>query len=266
MPLLYNLLSQMAQFFGVVAMRASTSSESMFSRNIRQALIHHVFTADYNSPIRSFVRFLAESQIRFQSRSLGDAFCLFIFKKPASFIDIGAWEPVRHSESFVLEAQGWKGLLVEPNPVMAKRLREERTSLVLEAAMFSQRSSPAGAWMPHTREASDTLSATLAKKRTDIPVATTNWSSAVEMLSRVPDVVFIDIEGGELQILEDVLALEHKPKVMVIETLTDKNQIIATAVESGFKVVFPEISGYNTWFVKSEFWDESLKRFLMNTQ
>ena len=69
-----------------------------------------------------------------------------------------------------------------------------------------------------------------------------------------------------MQILEDVLALEHKPKVMVIETLTDKNQIIATAVESGFKVVFPEISGYNTWFVKSEFWDESLKRFLMNTQ
>jgi len=260
MPLLYNLIAKMAQFFDVVAMRASTSSESMFSRNIRQTLTAYLFQSDNNSPIRLFVRFLAESQIRVQSRSLGDAFCLFIFDKPANFIDIGAWEPVRHSESFVLEAQGWKGLLVEPNPAMANRLREERTSLILEAAIFPQRAAPAGAWMPSNKEGSDTANAALEKRPNDIPVATTSWVNAVEMLPGVPEVLFMDIEGGELQILEDVLALEQKPKVLVIETLTDKNKIMDIAIQSGFKVVFPEMSGYNTWFVESGFWDESLKR------
>jgi hypothetical protein len=62
------------------------------------------------------------------------------------------------------------------------------------------------------------------------------------------------------------LALEQKPKVLVIETLTDKNKIMDIAIQSGFKVVFPEMSGYNTWFVESGFWDESLKRILTKNQ
>lgn len=252
-------LSRLAQCLDLVVLRASTSSQSAFSRNIRQDFIRKLFLSDNGWPLNLFVEFVVQSDIKFQSRSLGDAFCLFLFDKPSTYIDIGAWEPVLHSESFELENSGWRGVLIEPNPIMANRLREERTSVVLEAAIFSRRASPKSAWLRVDQEASDTARARLVSDLSSIPVSTTSWDEAVGVLSCVPDVVFMDIEGDELQILQDILSLEEKPKVMVIETLTNQNEIASAAVHEGYMEIFPEISGYNTWFVESGMWNEFLK-------
>lgn len=191
-----NFFSRLAEMCGLVVIRASTSSSSWFSRNIRQEFARYIFLSDKESPLNLFVRYIVGSDTRFQSRSLGDAFCLFLFDKPSTFIDIGAWDPVLHSESFTLEDSGWRGVLIEPNPIMAKRLREERESFVLEAAMFSRRSNPKAAWLRVNQEASDTATASLVNKSNSIPVSTTSWDEAVKVLSCIPDVVFMDIEGG----------------------------------------------------------------------
>lgn len=68
-----------------------------------------------------------------------------------------------------------------------------------------------------------------------------------------------------MHILEDILELEEKPKVMIIETLTNQKEIVSAAVDEGYLEIFPEFSGYNPWFVESGFWNEFLKRRPPNT-
>lgn len=51
-------------------------------------------------------------------------------KREGFYVDIGAWDGVTFSNSFALEQKGWKGILVEPNPVFADTLRENRKGIV----------------------------------------------------------------------------------------------------------------------------------------
>ena len=52
------------------------------------------------------------------------------------YIDIGAQEPITHSVSFAFYRQGWRGVHVEPNAVLAEKLRLSRPDeIVLDVAV-----------------------------------------------------------------------------------------------------------------------------------
>src|SRR5664279_6615129 len=54
------------------------------------------------------------------------------------FIEVGANEPTKISQTFLLEQKGWKGILVEPQPACCERLRQMRPkSTVVQAACGS---------------------------------------------------------------------------------------------------------------------------------
>src|SRR5439155_26777655 len=42
------------------------------------------------------------------------------------FVDVGAGYPVNGNQTWFLEQQGWRGVLIEPHPAMAALLREKR--------------------------------------------------------------------------------------------------------------------------------------------
>ena len=42
------------------------------------------------------------------------------------FVEVGANDPERYSQTWALEQRGWTGVLVEPLPDLAKKLREQR--------------------------------------------------------------------------------------------------------------------------------------------
>lgn len=73
--------------------------------------------------------------MKFESHSQAgqDRFALEMIGGRGTFVDIGASEPVRLSNTFGLEQMGWSGLLVENDQVLVQRLRWERTGRVLEA-------------------------------------------------------------------------------------------------------------------------------------
>ncbi len=53
------------------------------------------------------------------------------------FVEVGANDPQKDSQSWHLERQGWDGILVEPVPELAARLRHERKARVFEVACSS---------------------------------------------------------------------------------------------------------------------------------
>ena len=53
------------------------------------------------------------------------------------FVEVGANDPKTESQSWHLEQEGWTGILVEPLPNLAARLRDMRTAKVYEVACSS---------------------------------------------------------------------------------------------------------------------------------
>src|SRR5258708_5034959 len=53
------------------------------------------------------------------------------------FVEVGANDPRNSSQSWHLEQRGWKGILIEPHPQLASKLREARRSPVYEIACSS---------------------------------------------------------------------------------------------------------------------------------
>src|SRR5690606_2045990 len=59
-------------------------------------------------------------------------------RRDGVFIEVGANEPKRGSQSWHLEQIGWRGLLVEPIPALCEQLRAERPNArIVEAACGS---------------------------------------------------------------------------------------------------------------------------------
>jgi hypothetical protein len=53
------------------------------------------------------------------------------------FVEVGAFDPVDFSQTWMLEQRGWDGLLVEPIPAQADKLRRTRCARVFEVACGS---------------------------------------------------------------------------------------------------------------------------------
>ena len=53
------------------------------------------------------------------------------------FVEVGANDPKKDSQSYHLEEAGWTGILVEPLPDLAAELRRQRKAQVFEVACSS---------------------------------------------------------------------------------------------------------------------------------
>ena len=61
----------------------------------------------------------------------------FFGGKPGFYVDVGANDPVLDSQSQHLEALGWTGLLIEPDPDCCELLRKNRSGTVVQMACSS---------------------------------------------------------------------------------------------------------------------------------
>jgi hypothetical protein len=62
---------------------------------------------------------------------------IFLGDRPGYFVEVGANDPRIQSQTWDLEQRGWNGVLVEPQPPIAARLRRERSAKVFEVACSS---------------------------------------------------------------------------------------------------------------------------------
>jgi FkbM family methyltransferase len=52
------------------------------------------------------------------------------------YVDVGAFDPVKESNTFILYERGWRGILIEPQPTYVERLRQIRPrDTVVESAV-----------------------------------------------------------------------------------------------------------------------------------
>ena len=170
------------------------------------------------------------------------------------FVEVGANHPTRRSQTWFLEQQGWRGLLVEPNPVLCEELRTDRpNSRVFEMALGSSRE--VGEADLHLAVADGhsalrpQVGTALSGKTIRVGVQTLDWVME-QAAPKELDFVSIDVEGMELEVLHGFDLCRWRPKLLVIEDMFVNHQKHRYLRNSEYKLV--RRTGYNNWYVPKE--------------
>lgn len=158
---------------------------------------------------------------------------LFGGRTEGYFIEVGAFDGYAFSVTYALECAGWDGLLIEAIPERAQACRERRkNSRVVHAALGRRGSSGSttftvvddehGGMSSYHTASPDHLAlvAHTAKGTRTVEVPLTTIDDLLAQEPRRADVAVIDVEGGEVEVLEGFDLERHKPRVLMLEDNT----------------------------------------------
>jgi len=166
---------------------------------------------------------------------ISDLFTRIGIKYP-SYLDIGANEPVALSNTYRLYAKGSKGVCIEPNPVLYKKLVSKRKrDLCINAGIAFDENTEADFYVfPKEAHGLNTFSKTDAdfwehtgteeigkfKVEQIIKTQLININEVMENhFSSHPNFINIDVEGLDLQIAKTINFEKFNPEVFCVETL-----------------------------------------------
>jgi hypothetical protein len=153
--------------------------------------------------------------------------------KAPTYLDIGAYDPVIASNTYVFYLQGLRGVLVEPNPAQWDALASVRPrDVLLRAGIGASAQREADYYV--LSGSSQGLN-TFSKEDADNAVARSNGRVAIEKVLRMPlldvnavmqehfggapTVLSVDAEGFDLRILRAIDFKRFRPPVVCAETL-----------------------------------------------
>ncbi|MEP6784647.1 MAG: FkbM family methyltransferase [Sphingomonadales bacterium] len=185
---------------------------------------------------------------------------MFFGPEPQTCVDVGANDGITGSVSLFFEQQGWRCVLVEPNPDLCDLLRRERKSFLFEGAA----SGAAGVTTLMLAEGADLSHAVssiepgakagiekqgLTVRAVDVRIETLD--NILESAGISPgEIAFvsIDVEGHERAVLSGFSASRWRPRVFVIE---DNSIFLGNGIrrdlESSGYVRFLR-TGVNDWY------------------
>jgi FkbM family methyltransferase len=176
----------------------------------------------------------------------------FLGTQPGFFVEVGANEPVDGSQTWHLEKLGWRGILVEPLPALAQKLREQRTATVIECAC----SGPGKAGTTMQLHVAGALSSFDPALMDPGVIPDRSIAVAVRTLDEVLDeaqapspidFVSIDVEGHEVEVLRGFDFERWRPRLILLEDHLlglDKHRCITA---HGYRLLCR--TGLNNWYV-----------------
>jgi FkbM family methyltransferase len=171
------------------------------------------------------------------------------------FVDVGANDAELDSQSCHLETLGWTGVLVEPQPDLADKLRAKRRAKVYAVAC----SSPANSGRPMPLQLAGVYSslerrlavATVKPEGTlDVPIMTLDALLEHAAAPERIDFLSIDVEGHEIDVLSGVDLARWRPRLILIEDHVLDRNLHHTLRKRGYKWV--RRTGLNSWYVPAD--------------
>jgi len=172
-----------------------------------------------------------------------------------TFVDVGAADAERNSQTYDLERAGWSGVLIEPRPDCADDLRRVRRAPVFQVACSSPQR--AGTRMTlnlaggHS-SLNDAFVVAGLKSQGAITVAVRTLDEVLtEANMTAPiDFVSIDVEGHEADVLAGFDLRRWRPRLLVIEDHVLNLRLHRLMHSLGYKWV--RRVDFNGWYVPSE--------------
>ena len=192
----------------------------------------------------------------------------FDFKQDGYFIDIGAFDGVHLSNSNCFEQLGWKGICVEPQSFYYQFCKDNRPqSTCIHAACNDNKD---------IKELSISIDSTglfsgvelnTDKKNIIDHYSTINMEITKSMEETVPavtlntliekhvpgkveiDFLSIDVEGFEKNVLKGLDLSRFKPRILLIETITDDEKSVISDYLIQYGYIFARKVGSNSFYV-----------------
>lgn len=142
------------------------------------------------------------------------------------FVDVGAGDPIRFSNTYAFEQLGWTGLCIDADPEQIESLRRSRTCAIEWAAIASTigevefvhcQDPDYSTTLDHLPELAESRGWGYATTR--VPAERLETALEKHSIGKI-DLLSIDTEGSELEVCETLEWDEHRPRVVVIEYLT----------------------------------------------
>jgi FkbM family methyltransferase len=176
----------------------------------------------------------------------------FFGARPGYFVDVGANDPKDISQTWHLERCGWDGVLIEPQPALAQKLKEQRRARVFACAC----SSPANAGKLlhlhvagiHSSLNPDFFVAGMCRENViEVPARTLDDTLDEAKAPTPIDFLSIDVENHEIEVLSGLTLARWRPRLILIEDLALNLSIHRALTAHGYKWV--RRTGLNSWYV-----------------
>lgn len=137
------------------------------------------------------------------------------------FVEVGANDPHERSQTWHLEQAGWTGILIEPQPDLAEKLRRARKAKVYAVACSSPRS--AGVLPLHVAGPLSSLDrdrmapGTQPEAMIQVPIRTLDQILTEAEAPAGFDFLSLDVEGHELEVLQGFDVARWRPRLILLE-------------------------------------------------
>ncbi len=154
----------------------------------------------------------------------------YSYGQPVSYLDIGANDSKRNNNTYLFYRQGCRGVLIEPNPLLCKKLKKTRKrDVIMNVGIGSpeQNGSRMTYYMfnAHTlntfseEEKNNILRANEYKLVDEKQIDLVSINSLFEKYKNI-NLVSVDVEGWNYEILKDIDFGKYRPFCFCVETLT----------------------------------------------
>ncbi|MCR4313207.1 MAG: FkbM family methyltransferase [Candidatus Roizmanbacteria bacterium] len=247
--------------------------ERNYKKFIKKTLLFKIYKIifDYNSVWRPKVSY---------SQCGEDLIIEFLFnwlkiRKPV-YLDIGANDPIKISNTYYFYKKGSRGVLIEPDPNLCIKLRAKRKKDVcLNIGIGPGNTETIANFYVMSADTLSTFSQKEAEKYTEYGNKKIKEVKKIKLLpinsviennfKRTPNLVSIDTEGKDLEILKSLDWGKYRPEVFCIETLTytennTESKIIDVIdfMKSKDYMIYAD-TYINTIFIDKKLWDNRIK-------
>jgi len=176
-------------------------------------------------------------KIKYFGQNGEDCVLWSLFKRDhiGTFVDIGALDGMRFSNTYSFELAGWSGICVEAHPTYIPYIKKNRPKANIFHAAASNKDAPSTIFFTNKFGSLSTLDGSMGKyfskrfgkwflghKKVKVPMRTVDTMLKVAGITKV-DVVSVDVEGTEIDVLKGFSLAIYKPEILVLEAL-DKNR------------------------------------------
>ncbi|HUA38783.1 MAG TPA: FkbM family methyltransferase [Candidatus Sulfopaludibacter sp.] len=192
-------------------------------------------------------------------------------RRDGFFVEVGANDPHSGSQTWLLEQNGWRGVLVEPQAVLSEKLRSERkNSKVFQVACSRPEKEGEGSLHIGAHSGISTL-----EQQTDshgaqfIGTERVKITTLDKVLSEAGattiDFLSLDVEGHEIEVMHGFDFEKYHPSLILIEDgvrTLDKHRFLR---RKGYRLV--KRTTLNNWYIPQGqaspgiFWLERLELF-----
>lgn len=150
---------------------------------------------------------------------------------PGYFVEVGALDGTRFSNTYSFECEGWTGICVEAHPDYINLLRNNRPNSICVWAAAGDHDGEI-TFYANSRGSLSTLVPSLEDyfrqnygryftgfKPVQVPIKTLNTIFAEANAPTAIDIVSIDVEGAEMLVLQGFDLTRYRPRVFVIEAI-----------------------------------------------